>query len=385
MRKQTERLLADPMFRFSKRYGSLLKYIVDRTLEGKYCDLKERIIGIEVFGRAPDYDTSIDPSVRVTANEVRKRLALYYKDVEHEQELRIELPIRSYIAEFKLPEPSAKEPEAEPQSIPKKRKLRLWHLWAPLTVAMLVLALWGLHRALNPLPVIDRFWAPVIRSSGLSLIFIGSPFDPNEVAKLSTPSPNPAASEIPVYGYEQKVNVGIRGASAAEELAVYLRGKGKDSVVCPTQDVKLAELQSNPVILYGMFLHELAASLGVDLHYRFRKESSHGLRWIEDASHPANKNWSVDMSAPYSQMNSDYALITRVQDKTTGRWWIGVAGLTELGTLAANHVVIDPNTMSTIGAGLPRGWEHKNLQIVLEIKVAQGSVGATRVVATYTW
>ena len=387
VRKQTERILADPLFQHSKRYGSLLKYIVDQTLEGKHHQLKERIIGIEVFGRTPDFDTSIDPSVRVTANEVRKRLALYYKEVEHDQELRIDVPVRSYIAEFKLPEPSAKETKPEPQAATQRQMLRplYLYLWAPLVVVVLGLSIWGLYRALAPVPVIDRFWAPVVKSPGPSLIFIGAPSDAHELVKPAAHSPSPATQEDPVYDHEQMVNVGMRGASAAADLATYLRSKGRDSVIRPTQDTRLAESQSKPVILYGMFLNEMAAKLGVDLHYQFLKESDLGLRWIENTSNPASRAWSVDMSAPYVQMTSDYALITRVQDRTTGRWWIGIAGLTELGTFAANQVVTDPKAMSTIGAGLPADWDRKNLQIVLQFKVVQGGVGATQVVATNSW
>jgi hypothetical protein len=74
--RQANLILADPLFRNSKRYSNLLRFIVDRTLKGQIDDLRERVIGIEVFRRSPDYDTSIDPTVRVAASEVRKRLAL---------------------------------------------------------------------------------------------------------------------------------------------------------------------------------------------------------------------------------------------------------------------------------------------------------------------
>ena len=71
-----------------------------RTLEGDLDSLKERILGIEVFKRPHDYDTGADPVVRITAGEVRKRIALYYHDEGTEQELRIELPPGSYIPAF---------------------------------------------------------------------------------------------------------------------------------------------------------------------------------------------------------------------------------------------------------------------------------------------
>src|ERR1019366_8610359 len=70
------------------------------TLAGDTSSLKERTLGIEVFGRAPDYDTSQDPIVRSGAAEIRKKLAQYYQEPGHGSEVRIELLSGSYIAEF---------------------------------------------------------------------------------------------------------------------------------------------------------------------------------------------------------------------------------------------------------------------------------------------
>ncbi len=103
VREQLDRLLRHPLFCHSKRYPGLLRFVVEQTLEGHADQLKERLIGIEVFGRAPDYDANADPVVRVTAGETRKRLAQYYYDPEHSGELRIELPTGAYLPQFVWP------------------------------------------------------------------------------------------------------------------------------------------------------------------------------------------------------------------------------------------------------------------------------------------
>ncbi len=77
--------------------------MVRQTLAGYQEELKERTIGVEAFGRQPGYDLNADPVVRVTAGEVRKRLAQYYDEPEHLEELRIELRPGSYVPDFKLP------------------------------------------------------------------------------------------------------------------------------------------------------------------------------------------------------------------------------------------------------------------------------------------
>ena len=72
---QLERILTDPLFKNSKRYPNLLRYVVESALDGHTSELKERTLGVAVFEREPDYDTNLDPVVRITAAEVRKRLA----------------------------------------------------------------------------------------------------------------------------------------------------------------------------------------------------------------------------------------------------------------------------------------------------------------------
>ena len=174
--------------------------------------------------------------------------------------------------------------------------------------------------------------------------------------------------------------------TAAEDLAAYLHSKGQHSMIRPVAGAELSDLRFKPVVLYGMFLNEWAVKLGADPRFRLRDEPDHGLRWIEDRNNPSSRNWSLNMSAPFEEVDNDYALISRIHDPSTGQWWIGIAGLTGVGTLAANRMLIDPSAMSTLGPSLPKGWDQKNLQIILEVKLVQGrNPGATRVLVAYAW
>ncbi len=87
-------------FQGSPRSGQFLEYIVSKALEGRAEMLKERIIGIELFGRNPSYDTAGDSIVRVTASEVRKRLLQHYGKHGNVSDIRISLPTGSYIPEI---------------------------------------------------------------------------------------------------------------------------------------------------------------------------------------------------------------------------------------------------------------------------------------------
>lgn len=79
---------------------TFLRFVVEQTLARKTEALKERTLGVDVFARPSHYDTNDDPIVRVTAGEIRKRIAQYYQEPGHEEELRIYLPLRSYVPHF---------------------------------------------------------------------------------------------------------------------------------------------------------------------------------------------------------------------------------------------------------------------------------------------
>src|SRR6202453_2846354 len=112
VRSNLEKIVSDTRFTASKRYPCLLRYIVEQTLAGNDDNLKERTLGVEVFHRPPDYDTNLDPVVRLCAAEVRKRLAQYYQSPAHAGELIIDLNPGSYVPVFSHPAPDA--PVVEP-------------------------------------------------------------------------------------------------------------------------------------------------------------------------------------------------------------------------------------------------------------------------------
>lgn len=102
IRKQLERMLAHPLFKNSHRYPKLLQHVVRRAIEGCQAELKERTIGIQLFGRIPGYDTNADPIVRATAGEIRKRIALYFQDDGQDDLVHIGLSPGSYVPEFRF-------------------------------------------------------------------------------------------------------------------------------------------------------------------------------------------------------------------------------------------------------------------------------------------
>jgi len=170
--KALDEVLQSAHFRNSKRYPALLTYLVEKVLSGRTEEIKERTLGVEVFGRPADYDTNTDTAVRYTAGEIRKRLALYYH--EHpESRLQIALTTRSYVPEFlqliAAPEPSAvisnsteaREKIQSPLTVFTHYR-EISFLLAGLLVSIGITAgLSALARVLHP-DLVRSFWAPYL-------------------------------------------------------------------------------------------------------------------------------------------------------------------------------------------------------------------------------
>src|SRR5215472_16064436 len=161
IRQELDRVLASHEFRSSKRSQEFLRYVVEHALSGHGEMLKERTIGIEVFGRPTSYDPSDDATVRVKAGEVRKRLGLNYSDQGAQDPVRIELPSGTYVPEFHALAAAPVEAPAPPPSpaaeVPAPSRNRYAIAVAAAAILVAAPVLWYLTR--SPATVLDQFWA----------------------------------------------------------------------------------------------------------------------------------------------------------------------------------------------------------------------------------
>jgi serine/threonine-protein kinase len=100
VRAQLEKILASSGFSGSERLGRFLRFIVEQKLQGQGDQVKETLVGVEVFGRKPTYDPRIDGVVRVEAVKLRARLQKYYENQGREDPILIDLPKGGYVPAF---------------------------------------------------------------------------------------------------------------------------------------------------------------------------------------------------------------------------------------------------------------------------------------------
>ena len=415
IREQLQRLLTHPFFANSKRYPALLAYVVEQTLQGNAVELKERSIGIEVFGRTPTYDANADPVVRITAGEVRKRLSLYYFDSSHAGELVIELPLGSYVPVFRQPEPAAESVSevvdtalpsgAIPQVIqsmdspsvatpaPKQSRLR----WL-LAVGLLVLGcaagvILGLR--IHPAPVppapepisnIDRFWEPFLSSSNPTTFCLGEPaknIDMDSINSFEAPVNVPANPQKLYVRLHMAGLFALADVTTLTRTAAALEARHKTFRVVPASEASFAQLREGPIVLIGAF--DNIWTLRVTQKLRFGFESKDGVALIVDRKNEKKTSWETAWDLPYQKLSRDYAIVARIHDSTTGQPVIIAAGISEEGTEAAGEILYNPVYLNSLLANAPANWEKMNMEAVIETQVIEGHSGPPNVLAVETW
>jgi len=403
IQEQLERMLADPLFRNSRRYPNLLRFLVERTLLGQTDDLKERTLGIEVFERKPDYDTTLDPVVRTTAGEVRKRIAQYYHESGRQNEIRIDLPPGSYIPEIRMPVPDDPAtpilipPVAPKVSAPAETSSRARQMQIGLVIAILAAAgfalLWSKPWVTRN--ALQKFWTPVVGVSNPVLLCVGQrpnirfvrPESPAITQRTASASgsvdgldPTLTPEELYLQGSQ---NLTIPDVTTLTKVAGVLQSLGVSYRIRGESVASFADLRDGPVVLIGAFNNDWTIRLTGTQRFTF--EQAGNLRWIKDSQNVGSKDWAVNLTTPYLQLNQDYALISRRLDPTTDRMVVVAAGLLGYGTMAAGEFLTSAEYLAAIAKVAPKDWEHKNLQVVLSTKVIGGNSGPPRVLATYFW
>jgi hypothetical protein len=405
IREQLESIVQDPAFRSSKRSIQFLSYVVEKTLCGDADQIKERTIGVEVFGRPPSYDTNEDHVVRTAASELRKRLAIYYGEEKHRSELRMSLVPGSYIPQFKLPELAGPIAEAdagidgvnglaaangtepsEPalRSISAASSPKWWYIASALIVVALLMG-WVGYLWLRPSSAEALFWKPVLDTPGAVLLAVGDV--PNGPPSSTT---GQTTFSLPVIHKASSTTVPFADAVTTARVLGVLQVQGKRVMIRREEVSSFSDLREGPVVLIGAFNNEWSLRLTRELRYSLALDAERHLIYIKDAKNPSLRTWSWATDKPTGDQGAaggpalmDYALISRIWNSETGHVVFVIGGLYTYGTETAGEFLSDPQLMQTIAKQMPRN-SHSNLQIVLGTTVTDAVAGPPKVLAVST-
>jgi hypothetical protein len=315
------RVLLSPEFRSSQRECDFLRYVVEAALKGTADHLKERTIGMDVFGRDSTFEPSDESNVRVKARDIRKRLALYYASTRGSTDpVLIELPVGSYVPQFHW---RGEQPRSSPPArgrvgsaappihalhpAPSRHRLRGFGVTtgsAVLIAAAAILVYLHGHAPAVPTPL-AQFWAPVLESVTPALILV---------------------APVPIHSLQKDLNQGMRFT-----------------------------IDPHDEVFYG----------------------------ITENGVPTN--WRISRQPGDPKLDEDFAIVSRISDRDTRQILVQVSGVSHYGAAAAGDFITDPELARQALQGAPHDSQQKNIQIVLHVRVISGTSAGPTVVATHFW
>ena len=387
VRTHLNHVLASPPFRRSPRCREFLHYVVERTLEGRSDLLKERCIGLALFGRKADYETADDAIVRVRAKEVRKRLAQYYQRSTGAA-VQFDISVGSYVPEITIREagigtvPIEQAAEAVPPSSPGRRISAL--AAAVAVIAATVSILWF---ARTPATPVEEFWKPVMGSAQPALLWSSAGefqrLSPRILRELSRAEESPVQVVVEpreVQYIESQISSG--NLSSIISICSLLQRLGSMPQYRLGGEITLQEMGGRPLVLIGALSNPWVMQLNSTWRFQFVP----GRSAIRDTQTPG-REWLLPATEPPSGFDAtvDYALVTRVLRQDTRQVLIVAGGLKHFGTGAAGEFVTNPIYWRDAVSQLPKDWAKRNVQVVLETRVIRKAAGPPKVLAVHCW
>jgi hypothetical protein len=422
-------------FKGSYRSRQLLKYIVDQAIAGHFERLKERVIGIELWGRSPAYDTGEDSIVRVTASDVRKRLQRHYSGDEADSEFRISLPLGSYIPEISrkpyqkaarlheapeslasvdiFQEPVASDtdfpvPSEEPiiqapvifrpetlEAMPRGSRRWVYGFSFLLAINLILWIIFGFYSSRRPAaPPAILPWSAFFNSSHSWQLITSDP-DVAEVEEYIHQSvsvsdyanhkyiPDPDKLKLkPRLAWLVHIILGENQASRTDvpiamNVAKLAQENAKQISVHNARSIQFADLQTddNFILLGSPLSNPWAGFFSDQLDFRFVFDTDEGREIIRNVHPRPHERTEYIPTALGWATGQSYAIIAFVRNPDQRGQVLLLGGASAEGTEAAAKLLMDMPRLSTVlrGCGITPTGPLQHFELLLRLNIMAGS------------
>jgi len=426
LQQHVKEVIEGTAFKGSHRSGQFLQYIVDQAIAGHFESLKERVIGVELFGRSPAYDTGEDAIVRVTASDVRKRLLQHYGRYGATSEFRLSIPLGSYIPEISrdllneahpitaesnqrdtvvsiqpeevgtpLGAVVASPSHHDTQETTPHRKTQKWVIVC-LVLTAVNIALWGF------------FWNHFIRKNGVETTVLpwSAFFNSPHGLQLITSDPDIAeiqgytGQQISVSDYanhsyiphpeklspavDQLCRILLKGNKAslvdapiAVNVAELAQANAKKIEIHSARSIQLSNLQTddNFVLLGSPRSNPWAALFSDQLDFRFDFNQDSGQEIIRNVRPHLHEQAQYVPTALGWATGQSYAIVALVRNPDQNGDVLLLAGANAEGTEAAGKLITDlPRLSSELkDCGISATGPLQRFELLLRLKMMAGS------------
>lgn len=423
-------VLNSASFSNAQRSSDFLRFVVSTMLSGDGEQLKERVLGVEVFHRPSDYSTGEDSVVRVQAMDVRRRLQRFYASEEaRDLDVVISLPAGSYRPHFafrestenhsaaksatdgalaaeaaNLPEPVAPAAVGSLQS--PRSTVRGLHRGLFFAIVAVVLLLCGFVAGREQRDLrwqhsaFEEFWAPMFIPGKPVLLCMPRAatyqlsrgwFDRyhphqfeeewqrlNDWPALAPDTPLHASDLWPMMDH----GVGVGDTYAAIQLAAAFARSGHSFQARIGQNYTFEDIRSNPSVLVGGFNNRWTIQLSADLPIHFAQLGPWKFALVEAGG--AHRSWIMQPLGASGRW-IDYALVARLPHSETGQPVVILGGLGRPGTEVLGEFMSDNAALQKMVEHLPSNWREKNVLVVLKTESTDSLAGPAEVVASEVW
>ncbi|WP_321470390.1 hypothetical protein [uncultured Paludibaculum sp.] len=406
--EELRRILDSPEFAGSERGRTLLVYLVRNALTGGFDRLKERTIGIEIFGRDASYDTGQDAIVRVSANSVRKRLQAYYTRASGVSSVRIILPPGAYVPEFQRVVPASAPPPGllAPAALPvPPPEVAFPHpkVWAAvvacllLTCGVLAYKNYRLRSALpafRPLDVLP--WSAFTGHPDAGVVLTDANFTLHKYfSHREMTLPEYSSLE---WLYELKAQApgllplsavpytSVASAVSASKIGILLDRAGMTTVVRAARSMQVDDFKDDrPLILLGSAPSNPWVEL-VDKHMNFRVfvDVAKGIQAVINGAPKAGEPASYVPTAHNQTAGIAYAVIGLMPNLANKGPVLLVAGTNATATQAAVEFLTDlPGLREALRAHqIPPGARGSHFELLLKVDCMNSGASRSEVIAS---
>ncbi|HEX3940733.1 MAG TPA: hypothetical protein VHX11_04535 [Acidobacteriaceae bacterium] len=419
LRQHLKEVTEGAAFKGSQRSGQFLRYIVEQSIAGHFESLKERVIGVELFGRPASYDTGDDAIVRVTASDVRRRLLQHYGKYGTTSAFHISLPLGSYIPEIiRDPHPTEKAgSNGTPSGVPTapaeapaiaspsvvaaeapaaKGISRFWFyvviglVAINIAVSATLAVLWSRSRVPDP-PIKTLPWSAFFRSSHPIQLITS---DPNveqiqqitgmELSLSDYANHRYIPSSATLSAQDQRfVNAILRGNAAlvdtpiAVGIAELAQANSKKFAVSWARTLQLSDLQTDDnYILLGSPSSDPWTSLYADqLDFQFAYDKASRQEIIRNLHPRPNEQAQYVPTAMGWSTGQSYAIVALVKNPDQQGQVLLLGGANAEGTEAAGKLITDlPRLAAALkSCGISPTGPVQHFELLLKLDTMAGS------------
>ena len=245
-------------------------------------------------------------------------------------------------------------------------------------ITLVVISALCIYRFSRP-NAVDRFWKPILSADASPLICL------SDLGQFTSERTNTQSIWLESALEHKERLLALPDVVALTRVSSILAMRVKPALVQDSVATTVVELRQQPDILIGGLNNQWTVRAMQFMPFQIAHGDENRIVGIRDTNDASKLRWVAVLADTANPYQKTYSIVARFHDPTTGQPTMVIAGISSNGTTAATEFVTTPAYLKTFTDRAPRGWEDKNIEIVLETQIINNDNGPPHIVATHLW